>query len=802
MLLEIALRWGLLGAIWSIQTDCLSFNSPILESILDLEVAVATPVPNTFTYSSAEGVEPGTRVLVPFGRRRLVGVVLGEGNPEVRKKGVALKPIDAILDTSPVYSSVTLKLAQWLSSYYMHPIGEVLRTMLPASSSKVVKKKYHLTESGEAMLSSGTKLGSFLLAMFGKRKELTKVTFDKKIPKLADKGSWTTDELLAEGVVSTSKGTSIKVRTAVKTTQIIDESKIEKPLALKPLQQEAFDLIAQEGIAKGLKGEALRPFLLHGVTGSGKTEVYLQLIAKVLTECEGGQSLVLVPEISLTPQMTHVFEKRFPCQVAVVHSAMSDTDRWAQLDRIRTGEASILIGPRSAVFGPFHNLKLLIVDEEHDNSYKQSSGLTYNGRDVAIVRAQLEGATIVLGSATPSMESFHNVKTGKFHLAAINERVTGRALPEVRLIVSKPGSKKGSTLPKASDAPQSIKGDLTAPGAAEIPIDAEIVQALKDNHAAGHQAIVLVNRRGYAYYLFSLDQKKAIQCPHCSVSMTLHARSTLLRCHYCDHKTTVDKVVEENPDDTLVAIGYGSEKAEDALRDKLPGINISRLDSDAVVKRDLLPEILGNFREGKVDILVGTQILAKGHDFPNVTLIAILEVDQLLNLPDFRAGERTFQLLVQASGRVGRAEHTGRVIIQTSKQDDLVVRDALSHDYMTFAEREWKFREQLNYPPFSRMIAIEFNSKDQKALSQLVDQIHGWCDQYEKVDPNALKEVEVLGPSIPPIETIRGRHRRMIILSSAAIDPLRQVGQQFVKSFKKLPADIRMKVDVDPQSLI
>jgi primosomal protein N' (replication factor Y) (superfamily II helicase) len=769
---------------------------------LDLEVAVPTPVHGTFTYSSSDGVNPGTRVLVRFGPRKMVGVVLGAGDPAVRKKGIAIKPIVSVLDANPVYTKVTIELARWLSTYYMHPLGEVLKTMLPASSSKVKKEKYHLTDDGHAMLSSGTKVGSFLKAMFGKRTELTKITFEKKILKLADKGSWTATDLVADGLVSTSKDTSFNTRNSDESSKDTTSLKIEEALIFTPKQGAAFDLIAGEGIDRLKAGESTKPFLLHGVTGSGKTEVYLQLIAKIMTEQTGGQSLVLVPEISLTPQMTHVFEKRFPNQVAVVHSAMTDTARWTQLDKIRSGECSILIGPRSAVFGPFKDLKLVIVDEEHDNSYKQSTGLTYNGRDVAIVRAALEKATVVLGSATPSMESFHNVKLGRYNLAAITERVTGRALPEVKLIVSKPGSKKGSKLPKASDAPQSIKGDLSAPGSAEIPIDNEIIEALQENHKAGHQAIVLVNRRGYAYYLFSLDQKKAIQCPHCSVSMTLHARSTKLRCHYCDHQTSVAKIVEEFPDETLVAIGYGSEKAEDALRDKLPGVNVSRLDSDAVANRELLPEILGNFRDGKIDVLVGTQILAKGHDFPNVTLIAILEVDQQLNLPDFRAGERTFQLLVQASGRAGRAQHAGKVYIQTAKQDDLVVRDALKHDYMTFAEREWDFRQKLDYPPFSRMIAIEFNSKDQRALSQLVDKIEGWCDQFESVDPELFKSVKVMGPSIPPIETIRGRHRRMIILSSSEREPLRKFGHQFVASFKKLPADIRMKVDVDPQSLI
>jgi primosomal protein N' (replication factor Y) len=676
--------------------------------------------------------------------------------------------------------------------------------MLPASATKVTKETILLTAKGKKAMADQDPTtsihGALLRELFGKRQQLTKVTFQKKLNKLSE---LTPKEIKDLGLVTTTKGSRVQARSSANETDanspeaLTEAGELDKK-SLTPDQQAAFDHININGLQKSDS----KPFLLHGVTGSGKTEVYLQLIEQMMLQGEEGQALVLVPEISLTPQMTQVFERRFPGQVAVVHSAMSDPDRWEQLGKIRSGSSKILIGPRSAVFGPFKNLKLLMVDEEHDSSYKQSTGLTYNGRDVAILRAKWEGATIVLGSATPSMESYHNAQLKKYDLVSLPQRVTGRPLPEVEIIESQSSSKKGQMMAQPGAVPQSLKGDLADPDSAEIPIDPKIVQVLKDNQAAGHQAIVLVNRRGYAYYLFSIENKQAIQCPECSVSMTLHTRSTVLRCHYCDYKTSVEKVIAEHPGETLVAIGYGSEKAEEALRAKLPGVNVTRLDSDAVVKRDLLPEILQKFRQGEIDILVGTQILAKGHDFPNVTLIAILDVDQLLNLPDFRAGERTFQLLVQASGRAGRADLPGRVMIQTSKPDHEIIRTAIGHDYLTYAANEYKFRQNQQYPPFTRMIAFEFNGPDRKVISQMVDRVDRWFEQMTAMNEDVFAQVRVLGPAIPPIETIRGRHRRMLILSSEKMEPLRQVAQQFAKVFKKLPSDLRMKIDVDPQSLI
>jgi primosomal protein N' (replication factor Y) len=739
-----------------------------------------------------------------------VGVVLASSpyDPD-QSRDFALKDVAEILDSEPVYSGVVIEIAKWMSQYYMHPIGEVLRSMLPAANKKTKREKLRLTDLGvQERADPSSHLGRILLAVFGvKKSEVAATTAKLRLKKLlldtsVDTKTAKVSALKRRGFITVDVGASISVR---KSDEAYSESdnldrnneKIVIP-SLTPIQQNAVDTIRT---ALADPGKA-QPFLLHGITGAGKTEVYLRLIAEILSEESAeGQVLVLVPEISLTPQMTRIFTRRFPGRVAVVHSAMSDSDRWAQLNRVRAGSASILIGPRSAVFGPFKNLRLVIVDEEHDASYKQSSGLTYNGRDVAVLRGRMEKAVVVLGSATPSLESYQNALSGRYTLIEMLERATGRPLPTVSVVVPEQKTQRRSGLLISSGDGRQSMSAVTADDA-EVPMQPEVVSALHENLAAGRQAIVLVNRRGYAYYLFSIYEKKPVVCPQCSISMTLHARSTVLRCHYCDSSQSVAALMAEHPEQKFVAIGYGSQKAEDALKKYLPTARIVRLDSDAVIDRDLLPATLEKFRAGEIDILVGTQILAKGHDFPNVTLIVVLEVDQLLGLPDFRAGERAFQLLVQSAGRAGRAELSGRVIMQTMRPGHEVLSAAINQDYAAFVKHELEFRKIHAYPPFSRMIAIEINSTNEQRLNKLVAEMESWLERGSSSRPDLFRQVRMLGPAIPPIETIRGRHRRQLIFSSPLVPPLRAVVSWFARDFQKLGGDMRMRIDVDPQSLI
>ena len=559
-------------------------------------------------------------------------------------------------------------------------------------------------------------------------------------------------------------------------------------LALTPIQERAFAALTENWQPPSLE---FRPFLLWGVTGAGKTEIYLQLIAKARQLDPQAQVLVLVPEISLTPQMTQVFSSRFPEQVAVVHSQLTNNQRWEQLQRVRHGQAAILIGPRSAVFANFKALRLIIVDEEHDSSYKQTTGFSYNGRDVAVVRAQQEKIAIVLGSATPSAESYYNAKTGKYGFIKIDERVAGRPLPTIHLVEQSYPKQKGLALKSNKD-----------PLPASLPFHTEMTDALERVISKGQQAMVILNRRGFAYFLYSRLEKKAIQCPHCSVTLTLHKRSRHLHCHYCEHRSSLESVLAKRPDDDLVAVGFGSEQAEAYLETHFSKVGLARVDSDSVSKKDSLATILADFRSGKTKILVGTQILAKGHDFSGLTLICILEVDQLLNLPDFRAGERAFQLLVQASGRAGRHELAGDVYIQCQRQDHPVIQAAIRQDYLGFMERELAFREIHGYPPFGRMIYFEINGRRKDRVEKAEQALGDFIESSLRQQPELGQGMMILGPSRPPIELLRGRHRRSLLICSANMEKLRRLARSIASFCQTLPRELRYKLDVDPQTLL
>ena len=752
-----------------------------------LEIAVDAPLPGTFTYKSLDPVATGCRVMVPFGRmnRKLSGIVVGQAE---EKPGVRVKAISGVLDSTPVLSESMLTLGRWLSDYYLHPIGDVFKTMLPASEKVKTKVSWDLTDFGRgAWEDSSSPYYPLIRALFKRRTPLSDASFSKNRIAAEESLGISANEMVArldKYELAQRQEDSGFTRLAPKGES--DESAQASggdKLKLTEQQSRVFKSICSGIDERG----ASKPYLLWGVTGAGKTEIYLQSIAHMFSSSDDGQALVLVPEISLTPQMTMVFEKRFPSDVAVVHSALDSKERWRRLDRIRKNQARILVGPRSAVFAPFKNLELVLVDEEHDSSYKQTTGLHYNGRDVAILRAKIEGATTVLGSATPSVESFNNASSGKYNLLELLERVQNRPLPEIRILEQKPSRARGQT----------VKGGLES---CDIPVSEDLLQALEDNCARSEQSIVIVNRRGFAYFLYSLKEKSSVSCPQCSVSLTVHKGSSTLKCHYCEYQKSLSEFT--SAEDDYLIVGYGSEQAEQFLQRKLPNARIVRVDSDTVTKKGALETILSDFRAGKIDVLVGTQILAKGHDFPNVTLICLLEVDQMLNLPDFRAGERTFQLIVQAAGRAGRAELKGRVILQTQKPNDLLIQEAVSQDYRAFADRELGFREAHNFPPFSKMVHFEFNCPHQDKLDAYMNLVDKAILNLMEKQPNYRETVTVLGPTVPPIEMIRGRYRRSVILSSKVQSDLWNSAKYLKLSCAKFPSDFRVKVDVDPQSIL
>ena len=757
---------------------------------MELEIAIPSPLGQTFTYYHPTPLDAGVRVKVPFAKQgKTIGVVLGSyPDQENSTRPYKLKPVAEVIDESPAYASPIMTLAKWLSSYYFHPIGEVLRTMLPASKSKSSKSLLNLVASAASASPQDEHAPQ---VYFGKKDSLSLATVRSKMKK---KGLSTTDQnrLLKQwrtsGLVETLVTKDVNARSHDQSRSEVDPKAASD---LRPLNKEQ-QVAADQIIAEGLKLKSSKPFLLFGVTGSGKTEVFLNVLRELILSDESSQALILVPEISLTPQMTRIFCERFPNLVAVVHSAMEDTARWAELNRIKSGDARILIGPRSAVFGPFQQLKLIIVDEEHDGSYKQGNGLLYNARDVAVKRAQIENATVVLGSATPSMESWLNAKSSKYHLLVLSQRVSNRPLPNVTTIEAKPGFKALNVL---------RTGDLSTVND-DTPFAPEMIEALKENLEKGQQSIVLVNRRGYAYYLYNLNDQKAAECPHCSISLSVHGKRKTLKCHYCDYQTTVQRVVDSAPNATWAAVGYGSQRAVDSLKDIFPAARITRIDSDTVADPRALPLAFSEFRSGNVDILVGTQILAKGHDFPNVTLICILEVDQLLGLPDFRGGEKTFQLLVQASGRAGRGELPGRVLVQSIRTKHPIVQEALRQDFSTFAEEELRFRQAFGYPPFGRMIMFEFNSSDSVKLNTWCNSLEAKLDGLLQKNPSMVPLVKILGPAPAAIEVIRGRSRRTLMVLSASHQITRKVSEWVLEEAATPPGDIRLKIDVDPQSTL
>ncbi len=753
----------------------------------EIQVAVYAPVSGAFSYRSPEDLAPGVRVLVPFGSRKLIGVVM---HHESADSDVKLKDIIKVLDEGPIYSPVLLDLAKWLSAYYMHPVGEVLKAMLPASSQNIKKQNYILTPPGIFASQQDNEEGQRLHKIFGKKKVLAKVTLNKKLKGIGLE-SESVKKWIKEGLVCLSESQEVRSRPIDDmekqyVTELETEvAKADDKLALTENQAKAF---AELQIALRNK-EDPKPILLHGVTGSGKTELYMQSIAELIERDPSAQVLVMVPEISLTPQMTHTFTRRFPGEVAVVHSAMSTNTRWEQLQRIRHERARILIGPRSAIFAPFKYLKLIIIDEEHDGSYKQGSGLLYHARDVAIVRAKMEQAAVLLGSATPSLESYHNARTGKYVLVELLERVEGRMLPHITTLAVKPGHKFGQKI---------LNSNFSQ--ADQVPIDDEIVLKLQENYARGGQSIVIVNRRGYSYYIYSSKDRQAIRCPNCAISLTLHRDKRQARCHYCDYKADLDEILAERTGDELLAVGYGSEKVEGFLSEKITGARIVRLDSDVASQREELTRIIQQFREGEINILVGTQILAKGHDFAKVTMIVLLELDQCLNFPDFRSGEKTFQLVVQAAGRAGRADQAGEVYLQTANSQHPVIQFALQHDYKTFADAELTMRQSMGYPPFTRMAMIEISSAHRRTLDDYSAMIGKWVDQF--MATYGMEDLSVLGPTLPPIELIRKRYRRTLIVSSAKTSVVKSLLTAFQNRFAKAPKDLSIKIDVDPFNLI
>ncbi len=742
------------------------------QSPLLYKVAIYSPVNQLFTYQSLQPIESGSRVVIPFGPRKLTGVIICEDDNRNHK--FKLRNIMEVIDTKePAFDSKQVQMAQWLSSYYGHPLGEVFKSMLPASIKKTKASYVAITNTGRKNI--------LLAKIFSKKDIYTKATLLKHL----QKQNLDLEELIKLKELQLTETSTSQNRTFSENSDKEDEKRFQhgtKELEVTPHPQQT---LAIDSICDSLHKSEYQTFLLHGITGSGKTLVYIRCIQEMLAKNTDAQALVLVPEISLTPQMTSRFQSPFGDRVAIVHSAMTAKQRWEQLGRIKNGDASILIGPRSAVFSSFKNLKLVFVDEEHDSSYKQASGLRYNARDVAVYRCHQTKIPCVLGSATPSLETYENSLNSKYKLLEMTERPTGGSLPSHSFV-------------KTESISYRVQSKLGSDQGDPPLLDPRILRDIQNNFEKGHQCIVIVNRRGFAYYLKNKNQD-ILQCPKCRISLTVHQYSTELRCHYCDY-TTVTKNYENEGD--LISVGYGSQRMEDFLTKKLPQLKIARLDSDTTSKKGVLEKTLTAFRNKEIHLLVGTQMLAKGHDFPNVTLVVLSDLEQMLNFADFRAGERTYQLISQASGRAGRGDSAGKVILQTSQSENEIIQNAVRGNYQDFATKEINLRKELGYPPFRRFTVMEFKSKNEKVLQEVCHKISQWVDKLYTQRIYEISQMEVLGPSTPTVDLLRGYHRQIISIFSSDMKFQRHFFDAFHARFTKLPTQVSFSIDVDAQSLL
>jgi primosomal protein N' (replication factor Y) len=812
-----------------------------------LEVAVTLPLRGTFTYRDprrgAAKVPIGTQVVVPFGARTVTGFVVGHAAPP---EGGAVKDIEEVVAGEPAFDEAMIAFCRWVADYYYAPFGEVLRAALPQGEKAESVRAARLTEAGRAALEGGQRslLGQedggghpVLRALAVAGGELTIRALARAVPRgpqrlarLAEQGLVEVGDEVQTRRAPPTEAFAVAVpgapadllptRAAAKravwarvaaagaeglaTAALEERARAHLPalaraglvrVERRPVARAvaAASAAAQAAVAAltltepqrcavetltGALAAGFATFVLHGVTGSGKTEVYLRVIAEA--RAAGRGALVLVPEIALTPQLAARFRARFGEDVAVLHSALPPGERLAAWRRLRAGEVGIALGARSAVFAPVRALGVVVVDEEHDSSFKQEEGVRYNGRDLAVVRAQRAGAVAILGSATPSLETAHNAARGRFTRLPLPGRATQRPLPEVEII----------DLRRHPPGPD---------GLLSVPLSEGIAAAL----AAREQVILFLNRRGFSTVVLCRACGHVVRCENCSVSMTYHRSRASLVCHYCARATAVPARCPACRQPRLERLGMGTERVEAVVRERFPDARVARLDRDTAGARG--PEsdgrglhgVLARMQAGEIDVLVGTQMVTKGHDFAGVTLVGVLQPDQGLHLPDFRAAERTFQLLEQVAGRAGRGDRHGRVLIQTYTPDHEAIAAVRTHDYEGFARSELRAREEADYPPFSRMVALRLDASDAARAREAAADAAAAAQRAAAAAGGAVR---VRGPAEAPIPRVRGRTRWQVWLSGHDRGALMAAAHGAAGI--KLGGDARLVVDVDPQSVL
>ncbi len=799
-----------------------------------VEVAVGLPVFKTFHYLIPEkmigSLRVGMRVLVPFKGRKVTGFSIDLSDQPPKDVEEKLREVEDLLDEAPLIDPQMLRFCRWISDYYFYPLGEVIKTGLPPGLQLKSELILSLTQDGMESLAQGglepiqekvfkeigrcgkVSLRKMLRHPLGevskaqifswKRKGLlnidpgiegkeVKPKFEKVVhyrggeatqpisKKQAEIVNWikgkgdisyselskrfkspsrTIQSLQAKGLLSLSR------------REVCRDLSVRSELKPYPKPELTSDQEASLGeILQGIRSKRFSPFLVYGVTGSGKTEIYLRAIEEVLFH--GQEAIVLVPEISLTPQILSRFKDRFGENLALLHSGLGRGERYDQWRRVWKGEVKIAMGARSAIFAPFKNVGIIIVDEEHDPSYKQEEKLKYHARDVAVVRAKQAEATLLLGSATPSLESFYNVEKGKFRLLNLPERIGGKPLPRVEVV--------------------DVKKE-------EGLLSEKLRAALQKNIGDRKQSLLFLNRRGFANFILCPECGYTFKCPNCSVTLTYHLGDRSLQCHYCDYRVPAPGDCPKCQGHRLQGMGIGTERLEQEIKSIFPETQVARMDRDTTSRRRSHSQILKRLESGGIDILVGTQMIVKGHDYPNVTFVGVVSADTSLHFPDFRSSERTFQLLTQVAGRAGRGEFFGEVVIQTFNPDHYSILRAKDHDYVGFYREEIQFRKALEYPPFSRFINFRLVGNSEK-------RIKGMAEEMGRIGQSLLKtghgkEIEILGPSMAPFAKMRGKFRWQMLakgkspkflhrfakeLSSQMDGPLRGKG-------------VNLDIDVDP----
>jgi primosomal protein N' (replication factor Y) len=715
---------------------------------------------------------PGMRVLVPLGRRTVTGCVVGvdDREPDPAPAG-GLKPIVRILDEIPLVPADMLSLALWTADYYMCGPGETLAlTMPPAVRTRVDAYKRQrvatITTDGRAALAAGETLTD------KQRQLLERLSVEPdgmSVPELVREGASAAvlDRLLARGLVVVARETVERMPSLDGPGSAAGGAGTRSPLDRALTAEQVLALASLESYAAS---GAFSVALLHGVTGSGKTQVYLRLAETVR---QGGRAvLILVPEIALTPAMAGFMTHAFGSRVAVQHSGLSEGERHDQWQRIRRGEVDVVVGTRSAVFAPLANVGLVIVDEEHDTSYKQDESPRYHGRDVALVRARASGALAVLGSATPSLESYQHARAGRYHLVTLERRVLDRPLASVVVVNMR---------------------DVFAGEGPDTVLSPPLRAGLAERLAAGEQSVVLLNRRGYAAALFCRRCGQTLECPNCSITLTVHRSASRARCHYCDHSRPVPPSCPSCSGEFLDYRGVGTERIEAEIRALVPGARVARVDRDTVRRRGAVARILGQFGRRELDVLVGTQMIAKGHDFPEVTLVGVVSADVGLGVADFRAAERTFQLLTQVVGRAGRGARRGEAIVQTLYPDHYSIVHAARQDYRRFFEAELVFRQAMHYPPTRSLVNLIVKGSAPGATA-------ADAARLARALRAGAPPFEVLGPAAAPLPRLRGEYRVQLFLKGTHRVAMRQA---IARAIDALP-DVgrRTMVDVDPLSML